>query len=168
MGIIAKQGVNNAFILYAGAAVGAVNSILLYPKILPEEQYGLIGLITTMALLLGNLASLGTSSSVIKFLPYYRDETKSNNGLLFYLLKIAAVGTLIITGLLIVLKSVLLDFYSESAVLFKDYYWVIIPLFVLNLMSDIFGNYVKSILKTSFQLFIKEVFFRISQTILKK
>ena len=40
MGVIIRQGVVSGIILYAGAALGFVISVLLFPKTLGTEVYG--------------------------------------------------------------------------------------------------------------------------------
>ena len=43
MGIVINQSIKNTIITYIGFAIGAVNSLYMYPHFLGEEFYGLTG-----------------------------------------------------------------------------------------------------------------------------
>ena len=153
--------------MYIGAIIGALNTILLYPKILPKEEYGLITTMTSMAILIAGLSSFGSTSSIVKYLPYFRDkDTKSNKGLISYLLIICLSISLIVTICLIIFKNWIQQPYVDSAKLLVDFYYYIIPLFLIQLFLDLFNNWSLAIFKTSFQMFQKEIYLRIGQTLL--
>jgi len=69
MGIVAKQTLSNSIIIFIGALLGAINLMLLYPIILPDEEIGLTRLLITFTILLSQLASLGGGTMLIKFIP---------------------------------------------------------------------------------------------------
>ena len=64
MGIVAKQTLSNSIIIFIGALLGAINLMLLYPIILPDEEIGLTRLLITFTILLSQLASLGGGNYV--------------------------------------------------------------------------------------------------------
>ncbi len=167
LGIIAKEGSRNAIIMYAGAALGAINTILLYPKMMPKAEYGVITILTSIAFLVAGLSAFGANTSIIKYLPYYRQErSKSNQGLLTFLLFISLVFSLLTTCILVFFKDYVLEPFEGGAKLFVSYYYYVIPLFLAILLMELFANYANSLLKTTLQVFLKEVFLRLGQTVL--
>lgn len=153
--------------MYVGAIIGALNTILLYPKILPKEEYGLITTMTSLAILIAGISSFGSTSSIVKYLPYFRDKkTKSNKGLISYLILICISISLIVTFVLVFLKEWIQKPYVDSAKLLVEFYYYIIPLFIIQLFLDLFNNWSLAIFKTNFQMFQKEIYLRVGQTLL--
>lgn len=167
MGIIINQGSKNTVILYAGAVIGACNTILLYPNIMPPEEFGLLTTITSLCVLLASVGSLGTTISVVRFLPYYRDSsTGEDKGLLRFVLQIGLFASVLIAFLLLLGKGVFEKPFQNSATLIVDYYYYIIPFFIAHLFLEIFASYTNALYKTSFQLFVREILLRIGQTLM--
>ncbi|MDB5261400.1 MAG: hypothetical protein JWQ14_681, partial [Adhaeribacter sp.] len=69
MGIIKRQGIQNTIISYAGVVIGYVNTVLLLPWILDEEQVGLTRLLLTLAVLYAQFSALGFANAGVKFFP---------------------------------------------------------------------------------------------------
>jgi len=167
LGVIVKEGARNAVILYLGAALGAVNTILLYPKLMTKSEYGVITILTSIALLVAGLSSFGSSTSIIKYLPSYRiEEKKSNQGLLTFLIFLSMIFSLLTVGVLVFFKDTVLQPFEGGAALLVKYYYFIIPLFLASLLLELFSGYSNGLLKTTFQLFLKEVFLRMGQFVL--
>jgi O-antigen/teichoic acid export membrane protein len=167
LGLIAKEGSRNVVLMYLGAVLGAINTILLYPNILPSEEYGMINSLMSVAILISGISAFGSNSSVIKFIPYFRDnENKNNGGLITFLLSVTLVISILVTAILILLKDYIQQPFEENSKLLVDFYYFIIPLFIVNLLIDLFSSYANSLFKTSFQIFLKEVFLRLGQTFL--
>ena len=78
MGEIAKQGSRNVVLMYSGAIIGFVNTILLYPKILPKAEYGLISLILSISMLVASISSFGAPNALIRFFPHFRNEEEKS------------------------------------------------------------------------------------------
>ena len=57
MGIVQRQGLKYSLVNFAGLAISLVSTVLLYPRV--QAEYGLIGFLSTTALLLLPFASLG-------------------------------------------------------------------------------------------------------------
>lgn len=167
MGIIAKEGSKNAIIMYFGAVLGAVNTIVLYPQILPTEEFGLVMTMTSISILIAGISAFGSTASIIKYLPFFRDkDRKTNDGLLSYLFLISLFFSIIIAVVLVVGKEYIQKPYVDNARLLVDYYYYIIPLFIIQLCLDLFNNLTLSLYKASFSMFQREVFLRVGQIFL--
>ena len=71
MGIVAKQTISNIGIIFFGAFLGAINILLLFPIVLEDDQIGLTRLLITFMVFFSQLFSLGGSSMLIKFIPFF-------------------------------------------------------------------------------------------------
>ena len=96
MGIVAKQTLSNSVIIFIGAFIGAINLMLLYPIVLPDEEIGLTRLLITFTVLFSQLASLGGSTMLIKFIPNNNDGKGNYNGIASFVFFVGIIGFLII------------------------------------------------------------------------
>ncbi len=69
MGNIARQATLNTLLTYMGIGLGFVNVVLLYPKVLQSDEFGLTRLLMSIATMAAQIAQLGAENSVIRFFP---------------------------------------------------------------------------------------------------
>ena len=86
MGIVARQATLNTLLAYLGIGLGFVNVVLLYPKVLDSDQFGLTRLLVSITTIAAQIAQLGAENTVIRYFPYFRDPAKDHRGLLGMLL----------------------------------------------------------------------------------
>ncbi len=114
MGIIQRQGAKQSLVNLAGIVIGMISGLLIYP--LEEEAYGLAQFLISTATLLLPFASLGASSTSIKFFPE-QGSTKSNTkgrGLYAYLLIQVFLGSALVFILLFLFKDPILAALQRS------------------------------------------------------
>ena len=71
MGVIAKQSIRGTIVTYLGIAVGVVTTFFVLTRFLTAEEIGLTRVLIDAATLFIGLAQMGTSSSIIRFYPYF-------------------------------------------------------------------------------------------------
>ena len=128
MGIIARQATLNTLLAYLGIGLGFVNVVLLYPKVLDADQFGLTRLLVSLATIAAQVAQLGAENTVIRYFPYFRDPEKDHRGLLGMLLLFGtAIGlfTMLVLG---ALQGVFADIFSDSNALFVTHGWLLLPI----------------------------------------
>ena len=76
MGIIQKQATKSSIYLFIGFAIGGINILLLFPKLTALDINGLTRAFLDVSVVLSMLATLGTTSIIYKFSPYYRSLLK--------------------------------------------------------------------------------------------
>ena len=114
MGIIIRQSLKGTVANYIGVAIGFFTTFFVLVSYLTAEEIGLTRVILDAAVLLAGLAQLGTSSSTMRFFPYFRDEEKKDNGFFFWTLIIPLVGFVIFTLLFVLFKAPISDFFHEK------------------------------------------------------
>ncbi len=134
--------------------------MFIVTKFLTPEDVGLTAVIWEVAALFSSLAILGTSSSIMRFFPYFKDEKKKHNGFFFYIIALPFIGCLIFIPLYIILKEPISNFLaksSEYSELFVSYYYWVIPLIFIITYWSIFENYSNANMRIVFPKFTREV-----------
>jgi O-antigen/teichoic acid export membrane protein len=141
MGIIIRQSVRTVAATYAGVAFGVLNTLLLYPLILSEEQIGLTRTLINAGLLFATFASLGAANIPTLFFPYFKDRSKRHNGFLFFVLMIGFIGSVFFLVLFHLFKSTIITTYSENAPLLVEYIYYLVPFTIIIVFWNILETY---------------------------
>lgn len=166
MGIIEKQSKNNLLILGFAVFLGALNNMVLFPNALSKEEWGIIRFLPSIAIIISNVALFGVPQVLLKYMPAYGNDQKSNNGLLFFCFSISVLGIGLISMLLILFKAQLLGVYEENAARFSDYYNYLFPLLILTALTELMSAFSRAHLFSVFQLFLREILHRVVQAVL--
>ncbi|WP_114781513.1 lipopolysaccharide biosynthesis protein [Botryobacter ruber] len=156
MGKLQREGIWNTIVSYAGIGIGYVNTVLLYPNILEEDQVGLTRLLMALALMYAQFSALGFNSMSARYFPYFRNKEKGHHGFLFLLLLVPIIGFAIVTFLFIGAKPLVVHWYQDSSQLLLDYYYYIIPLAFFTLLLNLFTSYLRSHYKTIVSSFVQD------------
>ena len=127
MGIVIRQSIKGTLVNYVGAFIGCVTTLFIVTKFLPPEDVGLRSVIYEAAQLVATLAQLGTTSSIMRYIPYFKDKAKGHNGFFFYIIMLPLVGCAVFIPLYLLLRQPIVAFFSESSPLFTGYfYWLLL------------------------------------------
>jgi len=165
MGIVVKQSFKNTIILFLGFAIGGLNVLFLYTHFLHEDYYGLVTFILSTSSLLLPLFVFGMQHTIIKFFTSYKTKLEQDQFLTSSLL----LPLLIIIPLALIstaLYETISEWISQKNAIIKPYSYLIFIIAVFMGYFEVFYAFSKVQLQTVFGNFIKEVFVRISVTIL--
>lgn len=166
MGIIARQATINTLLAYAGIGLGFVNVVLLYPKVLRADEFGLTRLVVSIATIAAQLAQLGAENTVIRYFPYFRDADRKHRGLLSMLLLFGTVTGLFAVTVLGALHNQLSDVFADRNALYGTYGWVLLPLVLAEVFFILLRSYSRSLRRTVQPTFLREFVLRVMQTAL--
>ncbi len=155
-----REGIWNTIISYAGILIGYVNTVLLFPNFMDEEQVGLTRLLTSIATMFAQFSALGFVNMSVKYFPYFRNKEKQHHGFLFLLLSVPFLGFILISGFFVLFKPAIIEYYTESP-LIGSYYYYIIPLSFFTLLFNLFTAYLRSFFKTIISSFVQDFLQRI-------
>lgn len=111
-----------------GFAIGAINIILIQPKVLTAEQYGLTRIITDAGLTLASLCTLGSIPVINKFFPFYKSYlSPKKNDLPFITLIICLLGFVIMVAAGFSLQDIIVRKFSGRSPLFVKYSYLVYP-----------------------------------------
>ena len=120
LGIVTSTSLKHLLIQYTGFMIGLVNAVLLFPSILTSEELGMVRILFSLAVILGQMAQFGAGNIIIKFRTYEDGNTVSN--ILPVGITYATVGTFTTSLVLLLFKSEVVDLYSSGSQLFQQYF----------------------------------------------
>ncbi|MHA6247646.1 lipopolysaccharide biosynthesis protein [Pontibacter sp. CAU 1760] len=166
MSKLQREGIWNTVISYAGIVIGYVNTILLFPNFLDEAEVGLTRLLLTISVMFSQFSALGFVNMSARYFPYFRDKEKQHNGFLALLLAVPMLGFVVATGVYLLLKPTVIDYYAAKSPLFLEYFYYIIPFAFFTLLYNMFTAYLRSLYKTIISSFVQDFLLRILTTLL--
>jgi O-antigen/teichoic acid export membrane protein len=166
MGILARQALFNTVLTYVGIGLGFINVVLLYPKVLDSDQFGLTRLMVSLVTVSAQFAQLGVENTVIRFFPYYHDPLRKHRGLLAAILLFATVVGSLTTLVLGLMHGWLSDVFSDRNGLYGHYGLLILPLVFGEIYFILLRSYSRSLRRTVQPTFIREFLLRLMQTAL--
>lgn len=160
MGIVINQSIKNTVITFIGFAIGAINTLFMYPHFLGKEFYGLTAYILSSANVLFPLMAFGVHNTLIKFFSEYKSDKQKSQFLSFVLL----LPLLIIIPVFIIGTlgyDTIATFLSKKNNIVYNYVWQIPIIALCMAYFEIFYAWVKVHLQSVFGNFIKEIGLRI-------
>ena len=128
MGIIQKQSIRSTVFIMLGFSIGAINMILLAPKLLTTSQLGLTRVITDVAITLGTMCTFGSLPIVYKFFPFYKSYLPpEKNDLPFLTLLVCTFGFIVMCVSGYALRDIIIRKFSERSPLFVEYSYLVYP-----------------------------------------
>jgi O-antigen/teichoic acid export membrane protein len=164
MGIVQRNALRIAIVLYIGLAIGYLNKGVLFSNFLSETELGLVNLLAQIGIMFGMLASFGMPSIYSKFGAHFKNFNKKDYGILTLTLFVNLIGILIFTILLIACKSLVVANYQAKSSLFVHYYYLILPIGISYSIYLVFDAYLRNIFKNVVSLIAFELCLRIFVT----
>jgi len=120
MGIVRNQSIKNSISFYIGMAIGAINTVIIYPNVFHEypEHFGLIQIIIAYAIVLSTFSSLGIPKTFIRFFPAIKQK-----GQLYFLSLITPLfGFVMVSLAYVFFKEEILQLLHASDLLRENFY----------------------------------------------
>lgn len=166
MGIVARQATLNTLLAYFGIGLGFVNVVLLYPRVLAAEEFGLTRLLVSIATMAAQVAQLGAENTAIRYFPYFRDAARRHRGLLAMLLLFGLAVSLLAMLVLWAFHGTLTDVFADRSALYGTYGLLLLPLVFAEVFFILLRSYSRSLRRTVQPTFIREFVLRALQTAL--
>jgi O-antigen/teichoic acid export membrane protein len=164
MGKLARQASLNFVLTYMGLVLGFINIAILYPRILPDDHFGLTRLLVSIATMAGAFAQLGLDNTIVRYFPYFRNSSGQNNGLLTLVLAIAFAGSLMAMLFLGVLHPWVARIFGGENGLYAVYGLYSLPLVLSEVFFLVLRGYSRSLQRTVKPTFLREFVLRALQT----
>lgn len=161
MGIIIRQSIKGTIVNYLGVLVGIFTTFFVLTDLLKPEEIGLTRVLIDAGMLFAGLAQLGTSSSIIRFFPYFNNQDNKHNGFFFWTLIIPLIGFLIFLLLFFILKTPICNIFGEKSPLFTEYYYLLAPLSFFILYMTVFETNANVLMRIVVPKLVREVVVRL-------
>ena len=167
MGIVARQSIKGTIATYIGVAVGIVTTFFIQTKALQPEQIGLIDVMLQCAILFAGLSQLGTSSSAMRYYPFFKDEKSRDHGFFGWTLLVPLIGFALFLILFLLFKERIVVFFTEDSGtldsgMFGKYVNFVIPLAFFILYITVFETNSNLLLRIVLPKFVREVGLRVA------
>ena len=165
MGIVARQSFYNIISVILAFAIGALNTVVFYPRAMGEELYGIVLILLAQSNILQPIFSYGVQHTVIKYFSATNSKREQDKLLLFSLL----------IPLLIIFPSALLfyGYYEEIALYLStknpeigEFIYLIFVIAIATAYFEIFYNWARVQKQTTVGNFLKEVYQRVLISVL--
>lgn len=130
-----------SLIQYAGVVLGYVNMVILFPKYLDLDEFGLVRILLTVAIVISQIAQFGTPSMVIRYFP------RMNRRVLTLGIWICTLGLMVVLAILFLFQSQVANYYIDKSALFVDYIYLLIPFSIAMVFYNLFDAYLKALYK---------------------
>lgn len=161
MGIIAKQSFKGTVVNYLGVFIGFLTTFFVLTRFLSPEEIGLTRVLIDAATIFISLAGLGTTSSIVRFYPYFLDKNNNCHGFFFLTTLIPFVGFILFSFLYWALHVPIQQFFAEKSPLFVNYYYFVLPIAFFLLYQTTFETQANVLMRIVFPKFVREVLTRI-------
>lgn len=166
MGIVKQQAYKNTVVLYAGMVIAYVNTVLLFPPIVGDDNFGFYNLVISISVLYSLVSSMGVPSIIARYFPFYRTDDKKHNGFLHWTAFLALVGFAIATALYLLFKPAVIGAYAQSSPLFVKYYYYMIPLALFIIAFNFLEMTGRAVYRTIFSNVLQFVVLRLATTVM--
>ena len=156
MGVVRLQSIKNSVSFYLGMAIGAINTVFIYPYAFEDnpEYFGLIQVIIAYSILFA-ITTVGVPKVFLRFFP----EIKSKSQLYFFSLITPLIGLAALL-LYFLFKEQLFSIINASDLLKDNFFYIIILVFFIGFF-DVLTAISRSFLDSTTPVFINEVFLKI-------
>lgn len=168
MSTIRKQSIVSSVMVYAGFALGFLNTFLFTRQGgFTKEQFGLTAIFVAIGHMMYSVASVGMPAFISKFFPYYKAHLPARkNDQLTWALLLPCLGFFIVIALGLLFKGPLVSkIFNNSPELLQYYYWLFPFGFGLTLFM-VLDVYAWQLHKAILSNVLKEIMFRAFVTVL--
>lgn len=163
MSQIRKNSLKATTWIYVGFLIGAINTYFLTHKNwFTTDQNGLTRAMIEISQLIFAFSTLGTTSFLYKFFPYYQDNLTSKKNDLLTVALTVAIGGFIITCLgIFLMEPLIVRKFSANSILLVEYFFWILPMAFFVLLFNILEAYSYGFSKGVFTSLLKETILRL-------
>lgn len=161
MGLVVRQTIKGSIMNYLGVLVGFFTTFFIVTKYLSTEEVGLTRVLVDASILLSSLAQLGTSTSAMRYYPYFKDEKERDHGFFGWSVIIPLLGFIVFTILFLIFKNPIENYFSQNSELFVNYVYFVIPMAFFMMYLTVFETNSNLLLRIVIPKFIREVGIRL-------
>jgi O-antigen/teichoic acid export membrane protein len=143
MSQIRKKSLTSSIWIYLGFIIGAINTYFLTHKAwFSTNENGLTRVMLEIGMLLYSFSTLGITSFLYKFFPYYEDNlSPKKNDILTVSLVVACCGFAITATTALLFEPVIIRKFSANSLLLVQYFYWSLPMAFLMLIYGVLEAY---------------------------
>ena len=157
MGIVRNQSIKNSISFYIGMAIGAINTVIIYPNVFKDnpEHLGLIQILIAYAIVVSTITTFGIPKTFVRFFPAIKEK-----GQLYFLSLITPLVGFVLASISYVLfKEQIFVLLNASDLLKENFFYIVLLVFFIG-FYDVLTSISRSFLNAATPIFINEVFLK--------
>jgi len=157
MGVVRNQSVKNSISFYIGMAIGAINTVIIYPNVFKDnpDHFGLLQILLAYAIVVSTFTTLGIPKTFVRFFPAIKQK-----GQLYFLSLITPLfGFFFALIVYFLFKESLLNVLNATPLLRDNFFYIILLVFFIG-FYDVLTSISRSFLSAATPIFINEVFLK--------
>ena len=166
MGVIQRQTIRGSVYSYLGVVVGFFTTALIMPRLMSDEQVGLINVLVAVSALYSQFSTLGFTNVTARLFSYFRDKDKNHNGFAFLSVAVGMTGFAIALISFFVLKPYIVESNLEKSPLLVQYIWYLVPLIFFRMFFLILDTYNKMLFDATTGTFLSDLLYRVGNLFL--
>ena len=151
MGIVRNQSIKNSISFYIGMAIGAINTVIIYPNVFKDnpEYFGLIQILVAYALVVSTFTTFGIPKTFVRFFPAIKEK-----GQLYFLSLITPLlGFVLASVSYFLFKEQIFGLLNASELLRDNFFYIILLVFFIG-FYDVLTAISRSFLDAATPIFI--------------
>lgn len=161
MGIIQKQGIRDSFVTYIGVALGAANTLFVYPYFLKQEELGLFQFIVSSGILISLFVVFGAQDLATRYFPIFKHDEGRHRGFLPLLLLLPVFGILLVLVALGIGYDAFLEYLQDKDPLIQKYWFWVLPTAFFFGLNHVLVNYTKNFFRIVVPTIIESIFVKL-------
>lgn len=167
MGIVRKQSTYSTIFTYLGFGIGALNTIILFPKFFTTEAFGLTRIMIDFSVFFSAIATMGSLNGMYKFIPFYQAYLpKQKNDLPYLTVMANIIGCTLVVLASLIFEPFLERQFGNNSPLFVAHYRLVIPFMISYTCLLVLEAFCWVIKKSTISNLVKELFYRFTTTVL--
>lgn len=159
LGLVTRQASANAVHILIGTIAGAVNTIVVLPAAFAQDErsWGLLITLTSWAIVLAQLLSLGSSNTLIRFLPMFNDSRQKQRQVQGFAFGATGIGLAVFGVFLLCFADTFLGWFQEAdREILKGRLVLLYVLFASISLNIALGGYLSARLKSTWMVLVQE------------
>lgn len=165
MGIVRRQSIYNAALIYLGVAIGFCNKVVIFQYYLTQAEYGMLGLIASAMVLGSELSQFGAARLVYRFFPHFKRDPAREGAFAMFVLLYVLAGYVLALLLLLPIRGHLVGFFADNSPLFTSQFWLLLPAILAHTFYRVSEAMARSHLRSVVPTLTWEVLVRLWQTV---
>jgi O-antigen/teichoic acid export membrane protein len=137
-------------------------SIYVLPQLISASEIGLLRLLMSFSWMTAVLMPFGVGSITLRYFPKIKNTENGHHGFFALLFILSTLGAIIVSIILLFNANAFTKYYQNSPEFSKYFHESLVYAYILSLIT-VYNIYSASQFKTSFTVFLSDVFARIGQ-----
>jgi O-antigen/teichoic acid export membrane protein len=159
MGVIRRESIEGMLVTYGGVALGALNTLLLYPRFFSTEEIGLMRVLFSLSMIFTTFGCLGANNIFTRYFPALQTPDRRHHDLVNFTVTLASFGLLLMLVAYLVFDTWVQGLFDDSP-LFVEYYLPGALLCVLVSYVHMLDSLLTAVYRTVFSTFVREFLIR--------